>query len=56
MDTEVTKTYNYKSDFELDSKGYKLTDLWTKESVPTRKDGITLKQAPHSVKIMEFKK
>ncbi|MBG7613121.1 alpha-galactosidase [Polaribacter sp. BAL334] len=56
LDTEVTKTYNYKSDFELDSKGYKLTDLWTKGLVPTRKDGITLKQAPHSVKIMEFKK
>ncbi|WP_026777277.1 alpha-galactosidase [Polaribacter sp. Hel_I_88] len=56
MDTEVTKTYKYKSDFELNGKGYQLKDLWSKEMVPAHKDRLSLKQAPHSVRIMEFKK
>jgi alpha-galactosidase len=56
MDDEVTKTYNFKSDFELNNSNYKLRELWSNESIACGKNDVKLSQAPHSVKIMEFLK
>ncbi len=56
MDNEVTKTYNYKTDFELIATNYKLKDLWTNDKVAATKAELKLTQAPHSVKIIEFLK
>jgi len=56
MDNEVTKTYNYKTDFELTATNYKLKDLWTNDKVAATKGELKLTQAPHSVKIIEFLK
>lgn len=56
LDNEVTKTYNYKSDFEIDSSKYKLKELWTKNMLLSSRKGVTIKQAPHAVKVIEFMK
>jgi hypothetical protein len=52
----VTKTYNLKTDFELNNSKYKLTELWTKSNFNIISDKLTLSQPPHSVKIIEFVK
>jgi hypothetical protein len=46
----------FRSDFELDSSKYKLTELWTKENYKLVGDKLTLNQKPHSVKIIAFEK
>jgi len=56
LDNEVTKTYNLKTDFELNNSKYKLTELWTKSNFNIISDKLTLSQPPHSVKIIEFVK
>jgi hypothetical protein len=56
LDTEVTKSYNLKADFELNSSKYKLTELWTKNNFNISLDKLTLNQPAHSVKIIEFLK
>lgn len=54
MDNELTKTYNFKTDFELTATNYKLKDLWTNDTVVAKKGELKLTQAPHSVMIIEF--
>jgi hypothetical protein len=56
MDNDVTKTYNLKTDFELNNSKYKLTELWTKKNFDIVSGKLTLTQAPHTVKIIEFVK
>jgi hypothetical protein len=56
MDNDVTKTYNLKTDFELDNSKYKLTELWTKENYKIESNKLTLDQPAHTVKIIEFVK
>jgi alpha-galactosidase len=54
MDTESTKTYNFKTDFELKDTNYKLTELWTKQDVKNNAGKVSLTQPAHSVKVIEF--
>ncbi|KAB1154039.1 alpha-galactosidase [Flavobacterium luteum] len=56
LDKDVTKTYNLKTDFELNNSKYKLTELWTKKNFKIESNKLTLDQAAHSVKIIEFVK
>lgn len=56
MDNDVTKTYNLKTDFELNSTKYKLTEIWTKKDYKINAGALTLEQPKHSVKIIEFVK
>jgi hypothetical protein len=56
LDNEVTKTYNLKTDFELNNSKYKLTELWTKMNINLISDKVTLTQPAHSVKIIDFVK
>ena len=56
LDNDVTKTYNLKTDFELNNSKYKLTELWTKKNINLGSDKLTLAQPAHSVKIIEFVK
>jgi len=56
MDTDATKTYNFKTDFELKDTDYKLTELWNKQEVKNSVGKITLTQPAHSVKVIEFVK
>ena len=56
LDNDVTKTYNLKTDFELSSSKYKLTEIWTKGNFSIVSDKLTLSQPAHSVKIIEFQK
>jgi len=56
LDNEVSKSYNLKTDFELNSSKYKLTELWTKNNFNISLDKLTLNQPAHSVKIIEFLK
>jgi len=56
LDTDVTKTYNLKTDFELNNSKYKLTEIWTKDHFSIASDKLTLTQPHHSVKIIEFQK
>jgi alpha-galactosidase len=56
MDKEVSKTYNLKTDFELDNSKYKLTELWTKNNFKIESNKLTLDQPAHTVKIIEFVK
>ncbi|MCX6327365.1 MAG: alpha-galactosidase [Bacteroidia bacterium] len=56
LDNEVTKTYNLKTDFELNNSKYKLTELWTKKNFDLIANKLTLIQPAHSVKILEFEK
>lgn len=54
MDSDVTKTYNFKTDLELNTTNYKLTELWTQQNVKNSSGKITLTQPAHSVKVIEF--
>jgi alpha-galactosidase len=56
LDNHVTKTYNLKTDFELSSPKYNLTEIWTKKNFSLESDKLTLSQPAHSVKIIEFEK
>ena len=56
MDKDVSKTYNLKTDFELNNSKYKLTELWTKKNFKIESNKLTLDQSAHSVKIIEFVK
>ncbi len=56
LDTDVTKTYNLKTDFELNNSKYKLTEIWTKQNFSIASDKLTLIQPHHTVKIIEFQK
>jgi len=56
LDSDVTKTYNLKTDFELSSSKYKLTEIWTKDNFSIVSEKLTLSQPAHSVKIIEFEK
>jgi len=56
LDNDVTKSYNLKSDFELNNSDYKLTELWTKNNLELKANTLTLEQPAHSVKIIEFVK
>ena len=56
LDNDLTKTYNLKTDFELSSSKYKLTEIWTKDNFSIVSDKLTLSQPAHSVKIIEFQK
>lgn len=56
LDNDVTKTYNLKTDFELSSSKYKLTEIWTKNNFSLESDKLTLYQPAHSVKIIELEK
>ena len=56
LDTDVTKTYNLKTDFELSNSKYKLTEIWTKQNFSITSDKLTLTQPHHTVKIIEFQK
>ena len=54
LDNDVTKTYNLKTDFELNNSKYKLTEIWTKKNFDIVSGKLTLTQQPHTVKIIEF--
>ncbi len=54
LDKDVTKTYNLKTDFELNNSKYKLTELWTKKNFKIESNKLTLVQPAHTVKIIEF--
>jgi len=54
LDNDVTKTYNMKTDFELNNSNYILTELWTKKNMELQANKLTLEQPAHSVKIIEF--
>ena len=56
LDNDVTKTYNLKTDFELSSSKYKLTEIWTKKNFDIVSGKLTLTQPAHTVKIIEFVK
>ncbi|MEI8087268.1 MAG: alpha-galactosidase [Paludibacter sp.] len=56
LDNDVTKTYNFKTDFELNNSKYKLTEIWTKKNFDIVSGKLTLNQPPHTVKIIEFVK
>jgi len=56
LDTDVTKTYSFKSDFELNYSKYKINELWTKKDYQIVSGKLTLQQPAHSVKIFEFVK
>lgn len=56
LDNDVTKTYNLKTDFELNSSKFNLTELWSKKNFKIEANKLTLEQAAHSVKIIEFVK
>ena len=56
LDNDVTKTYNLKTDFELNNSDYSLTELWTKKKLEQKANNLTLEQPAHSVKIIEFVK
>lgn len=56
LDNDVTKTYNFKTDFELNSSKYKLTEIWTKKNFDIVSGKLTLTQPAHTVKIIEFVK
>ena len=56
MDKDVTKTYNLKTDFELNNSKYKLTELWSKKNFKIESNKLTLDQPAHTVKIIEFVK
>lgn len=56
LDKDVTKTYNLKTDFELNNSKYKLTELWTKKNFKIESNKLTLDQPAHTVKIIEFVK
>ena len=56
LDNDVTKSYNFKTDFELTNSKYKLTELWTKKDYKISSGKLTLEQPAHSVKIIEFVK
>jgi len=56
LDKDVSKTYNLKTDFELNNSKYKLTELWTNENFKIESNKLTLDQPAHSVKIIEFVK
>lgn len=56
LDNDVIKTYNLKSDFELNYSKYKLTELWTKKDYKISSGKLVLEQPSHSVKIIEFVK
>jgi hypothetical protein len=56
LDNDVTKTYNLKTDFELNNSKYKLTEIWTKKNFDIVSGKLTLTQPAHTVKIIEFVK
>jgi Melibiase len=56
LDKDVTKSYNLKTDFELNSSKFNLTELWSKKNYKIEANKLTLDQAPHTVKIIEFVK
>jgi hypothetical protein len=56
LDNDVTRSYNLKTDFELNNSNYKLTELWTKNNLELKANTLTLEQPAHSVKIIEFVK
>nr|WP_315146529.1 alpha-galactosidase [uncultured Flavobacterium sp.] len=56
MDKDVSKTYNLKTDFELNNSKYKLTELWTQKNFKIESNKLTLDQPAHTVKIIEFVK
>jgi hypothetical protein len=56
LDNDVTKTYDLKSDFELNNSNYILTELWTKKNLALKANKLTMEQPAHSVKIIEFEK
>jgi alpha-galactosidase len=53
LDEPTTTTYSLE-DFEMNEADYKVKELWSKKMVPFG-SSITLDQAPHSVKVYEFK-
>ncbi|MDH4404219.1 MAG: alpha-galactosidase [Flavobacterium sp.] len=56
LDKDVSKTYNLKTDFELNNSKYNLTELWTKKNLKFDSNKLTLDQPAHTVKIIEFVK
>ena len=56
LDKDVSKTYNLKTDFELNNSKYKLTELWSQKNFKIESNKLTLDQPAHSVKIIEFVK
>jgi alpha-galactosidase len=44
------------ADLEMAAGDYRLVDLWSGQAVPTTPGGLTLKMAPHTVRLIEFKK
>lgn len=56
MDKEVSKTYNLKTDFELNNSKYNLIEIWTKKNFKIESNKLTLNQPAHTVKIIEFVK
>jgi len=54
LDKDVSKTYNLKTDFELNNSKYKLTELWTQNNFKIESNKLSLEQPAHTVKIIEF--
>ncbi|MGL5318090.1 MAG: alpha-galactosidase [Bacteroidales bacterium] len=56
MDDASEKSFDFKKDFELNSKKYNLKELWTGDVKRVSNGKLTLAMEPHSVKIFEFQK
>ena len=54
MDEACAKTYDYKTDFELDGKNYELKELWTNKILKSDTNKLQLSQSAHSVQLIEF--
>ena len=55
MDDASETTWSF-DDLELEAGKYRLTDLWSGEPVNMKRTGLTLKMAPHTVRLIEIRK
>ena len=53
---DATDTTWSMADLEMAAGDYRFMDLWSGEAVPTTSGGLTLKMAPHTVRLIEFRK
>jgi alpha-galactosidase len=56
MDEESTTSFDLGNAFEMDEEqSYEVKELWSQEKVLLKKNKVALRQAPHSVMVLEFK-
>ncbi len=53
---EAAETTWTMADLEMPAGDYRLVDIWSGEPVKTAPGGLTLKMAPHTARLIEFKK